>query len=124
MDYKKPIGLIAGRGSSKPIIDLKRTIEHKLEFNEYSTQSDIEKILDENYGINRESMMKLYVSIEQVLSPIIESMIAAGLTFEEIRKLLKISKKSRPILSKTIVLKKSSKKPYKQRRYKRFQNHR
>jgi len=124
MDNKKPIGLISGRGSSKPFMDLKRTIEHKLEFNEYSTQSDIEKILDENYGINRESMMKLYVSIEQVLRPIVESLIEAGLTFDEIRKLLKISKKSSPILSKTIVLKKSSKKPYKQRRYKRFKNHR
>ena len=87
-------------------------------------QSDIEKFVDEQYGINRESMMKLYVSIEQVLSPIVDSLIAAGLTFEEIRKLLKLSKKSRPILSKTIVLKKSSKNPYKQRRYKRFQNHR
>lgn len=124
MDYKKPIGLIAGRGSSKPFMNLKQTIEHKLEFNEDSTQTDIGKLLDENYGINRESMMKLYVSIEQVLRPIVESLIAAGLTFEEIRKLLKISKKSRPILSKTIVLKKTSKKPYKQRRYKRFQNHR
>lgn len=86
--------------------------------------SDIEDFLDVNYGINRESMMKLYVSIEQVLRPIVASLIAAGFTFEEIRKLLKISKKSRTILSKTIVLKKSSKKPYKQRRYKRFQIHR
>lgn len=124
MDYKKPIGLIAGRGSSKPFMNLKQTIDDKLEFNHDSTQSDLEKILYENYGINRESMMKLYVSIEQVLMPIVDSLIAAGLTFEEIRKLLKISKKSRPILSKTIVLKKSSKKPYKQRRYKRFKNHR
>ena len=119
MDYKKCNVAVIGHGSNKN--DFYDQIK---KFSKDLNQSDLEKILDENYGINRESMMKLYVSIEQVVSPIVDSLIAAGLTFEEIRKLLKISKKSRPILSKTIVLKKSSKNPYKQRRYKRFKNHR
>lgn len=124
MDYKKPIVLIAGRGSSKPFMDLKRTIEHKLEIKEDSTQSNMEKLLDENCGINRESISKLCLSLEQLLKPINTSLMDIGFMFDELGKLIKNSEKSKPILSKTIVLKKSSKKPYKQRRYKRFKNHR
>ena len=93
-------------------------------FSKDLNQSDIEKFLDEQYGINRVSMTKLYSSIQQVLTPIFDSLISVGLTIEEIGKLIKFYEKSRSNLSKTIVLKKSSKKPYKQRRYKRFKNHR
>lgn len=94
------------------------------EFSKVLNQADIERFLDEQYGINRISISKLYTTIQQVLTPIFDNFIAAGYTFEEIGKLIKNNEKRRPILSKTIVLKKSSKKPYKQRRYKRFKNHR
>ncbi len=93
-------------------------------FSKDLNQSDIEKFLDEQYGINRNSIAKLYASINQVLHPVFDSLIAFSYSIEEFAKLIKNSEKSRSILSKTIVLKKSSKKPYKQRRYKRFQNHR
>ena len=87
-------------------------------------QSDIEKFVDEQYGINRTSLSKLCMSLEQLFKPITTSLMDIGFMFDELGKLIKNSEKSRPILSKTIVLKKSSKKPYKQRRYKRFKNHR
>ena len=119
MDYKKSNIAVIGHSSNKKVL-----YDQIKEFSKDSTQSNIEKLLDENYGINKESLMKLYISIEQIIRPIVDSLIAAGLTFEEIRKLLEISKKSRPILSKTIILKKSSKKPYKIKRFKRFKNHR
>lgn len=93
-------------------------------FSKDLNQSDIEKFLDEQYGINRTSIFKLCLSLEQLLKPITTSLMDIGFMFDELGKLIKNSEKSRPILSKTIVLKKSSKKPYKQRRYKRFKNHR
>jgi len=119
MEDKKVNIAVIGHGSNK-----NEFYDRIKEFSKDLNQSDIEKFLDEQYGINRVSMAKLYSSIQQVLTPIFDSLIEAGLTIEEIGKLIKLYEKSRSNLSKTIVLKKSSKKPYKQRRYKRFQNHR
>ncbi|GEM_PF-6404177 len=119
MDYEKTHIAVIGHGSNK-----NELYDRIKEFSKDLNQSDIEKFLDEQYGINRISIAKLYTSIQQILTPIFDTFIAAGYTFEEIGKLIKNSEKSRSNLSKTIVLKKSSIKPYKQRRYKRFQNHR
>lgn len=119
MEDKKSNIVVIGQGSNKnDLYDQMKKYSRDL------NQSDIEKFLDENYGINRESIMKLYISIEQLLKPISTSLMDIGFMFDELGKMIKNCEKSRSILSKTIVLKKSSKKPYKQRRYKRFKNHR
>lgn len=119
MDYKKSNIAVIGHGSNKN--DLYDQIK---KFSKDLNQSDIEKFLDEQYGINRTSISKLCMSLEQLLKPITVSLMDIGFMFDELGKLIKNSEKSRPILSKTIVLKKSSKKPYKIKRFKRFQNHR
>lgn len=112
------IGVI-GHGSNKNDF-----YDHISKFNKELNRSIIAKSLEESFGITCESLNNLSKSISEVINPIFDSFIATGFTVDEIIKLIKNSEKSRSNLSKTIVLKKSSKKPYKQRRYKRFQNHR
>lgn len=119
MDYKESNIAVIGHGSNKS--DLYDQIK---KFSRDLNQPDLEKFLDEQYGINRTSLSKLCMSLEQLLKPIATSLMDIGFMFDELGKLIKNSEKSSPILSKTIVIKKTSKKPYKQRRYKRFQNHR
>ena len=119
MEDKKSNIAVIGHGSNKN--DLYDQIK---KFSKDLNQSDIEKFLDEQYGINRTSISNLCMSLEQLLKPITTSLMDIGYMFDELGKMIKNSEKSRSILSKTIVLKKSTKKPYKQRRYKRFKNHR
>lgn len=110
---------VIGHGSNKNDF-----YDHINKFNKELNRSIIAKSLEESFGITYESLNNLSKSISEVINPIFDSFITAGFTAEEIIKLIKNSEKSSPILLKTIVLKKSSKKPYKQRRYKRFKNHR
>lgn len=119
MEVKKSNIAVIGHGSNRN--DLYDQIK---KFSKDLNHSDIEKFLDEQYGINRTSISKLCMSLEQLLKPITTSLMDIGFMFDELGKMIKNSEKSRSILSKTIVLKKSSKKPYKIKRFKRFKNHR
>jgi len=120
-NHKKPIGILSGRGNSKSI----QSQEQADQFLKDRLQK-IEQLGDVGASIvvGLEILSKKVKPIAEAIEFTIDNLIAAGFTVEEIIKLIKNSEKSSPILLKTIVLKKSSKKPYKQRRYKRFQNHR